>query len=266
MLAVRPPLPWLLAYRLLGVRLPEQYKPWVAQDVTTKWFVGWRTARTFLWGLALVGLYDIGQHAVYKWPVQHTLRMQVLIVLAYSLLASGKVLVKRELRWQRIDKRGRPAPPKGVGLLAQTEAVVAVLAIAIAWTGASAAYGWYGLRDSTTVPAFRKVHCDDIDPTVRAAITSAFTKPGASIVIGKVVPFSGGKMVGALFRAPTSDPKRKYDQTYEMFLVKDGTVYAYATTKQDKGWTNLPRAPLTDRVGSEALSKAAECVATLLRP
>lgn len=266
MLAVRPPLPWLLAYRLLGVRLPEQYKPWVAQDVATKSFVFWRTLRAFLWGLVLFGLYDIAQHAVYKWPHHTTVYKQVMVALAYSLLASGKVLVKRELRWQRIDKRGRPAALKGMGLLGQNEAVVAALVVAILWTGGSAAYAWYGLRDSSSGPNIGKVHCDDIDDTVRAAITSAFTKPGAEIVIGKVVPFSGGKMVGALFRAPTSDPKRKYDQTYEMFLVKDTTVYAYATTKQDKGWTNLPHAPLTDRVGSEALSKAAACVATVLRP
>ena len=94
-----PPTLWLIAYRALGLRLPEQHRSWVALDVRDPRFVAWRSSRTVLWGLALAGIHYQAQSSIHVPPSRRTVFQLVSAVLIVALLASRNSLVRRTLRW-----------------------------------------------------------------------------------------------------------------------------------------------------------------------
>ena len=249
----RPPTSWFLAYRLLGVRLPEQYRPWVARDVKTRMFIWWRSLRTVLWGAVLVGLFALARHAADTWPTRSTFYRLGLLVLAYALLASGQALVKRELRWQRIDRHGNPVPPRGTAFLGGLEAAIAVAVIAVLFTGGTAAVG-YALRPA--VPH----RCETPSPELVDRIKAGLTKKDVTFASIKRAQFSGGQVVAALLRAPSTDPKRPYEQAFEIWIVRDDGIYGYGHSKEFPGWTDFPEPTSVDRVVPEALQIAVNCV------
>jgi hypothetical protein len=256
-----PPTPWLLGYRLFGLRLPEEYRVWVAHDVRTKAYVPWRTARTLLAGACLIGLYSLAQHQVYDWPSRKTLIRLGAAVLAYSLLASGKALVRRELRWQRIDRHGRPATPHRHAVLDNAEAAVAVALAAVLWCGGAAAIS-YSVRPA----GLAALKCRKPSAAVFDRIKAGKTRADATFVDIKGVSFSGGQAVAAAMRAPSTDPKRKYDSQLDMWIIQGNTVYLYGEDVTNPSWTRFPAPKAVDRVAGEALNRAVTCVAFALRP
>src|SRR4051812_39876058 len=186
----QPPAKWVLAYRLLGLRLPREHRAWVASDVTSASFLTWRVVRTFLWCAVAIGLYVLGQTAMYQQPARRSIIRLLLIGLAYALLASRNTLVRRTLRWQRIDKHGRPARARRVALLDNTEAAALVLAGAILVTGGAAVFG-YGLRPSTPAAA----PCTKPDLNLANRLRAGFKAKGANLVAPQVVKYRRGEVV-----------------------------------------------------------------------
>jgi hypothetical protein len=253
-----PPLVWQLAYRLLGLRVPDEYKPWVAHDVTTRTYVWWRTARTLLWGAALVGLFALAWHAVYRWPARATFIRGGCFVVAYALLASGKSLVRRELRWQGIDRHGRPTSRKPHPLSGNAEAVLAALVAMLLFTGGTAAVG-YGLRPEGP-------RCAKPSDALLDRIKAGLNRTDATFMEVRSAKYSGGEIIAGALRAPSTDAQRKYDQAFEIWVVQGNLIYSYGHTKEVPGWTNFPPPPSLDRVAPQALQQAVNCVTAAVRP
>jgi hypothetical protein len=247
----QPPTPWLLGYRLLGLRLPEQHRAWVAEDVASRGYLTWRVVRTALWGLAALGLYVLGQSAMWQQPARRTVIRIALLLLAYALLASRSTLVRRTLRWQRVDKHGRPVRPKGMATLGNAEAALVVALAAILVTAGSAVFG-YGLRPSGAAVA----PCRKPDATLAAELKSGFKNPAASLVSPQVVKFNNGVVVATFFTTP-----EKKQPTFAAFIVDHGTVYELRAPDNAKGAaTTFPPPKTTDRISVEALQRAVTCL------
>jgi hypothetical protein len=244
---------------MLGLRLPEEYRPWVAHDVTTKSYVPWRITRTIVWGLVLVALYAVAQHAMFAWPSRRTLQIMAALVAVYGLLNSSKVLVRRELRWQRIDKQGRPVPPKGHARLVNAEVAALVAVVALLWTGGSAVFG-YGLRPNGDVA------CRKPTPDTMERIKGGITHPGATIAAVESVPFAGGEMVGLVLKPPPSDGSKKPQGQFELLIVNGEQIYSFTHTKENPGWTRFDAPPHPDRLATEALRRLTNCLGASLRP
>jgi hypothetical protein len=252
-----PPPPLLYGYRLLGLRLPEEYAPWVAHDVTTKTFLNWRSIRRVVWGLTFVGLYAVGQHAAYRWPASRpTLLRLSLAAIVWALLTSGPRMARHTLRWQRIDKRGNPVPPRGHGLLEQTEAALLGVALLIALTGGAAAFG-YGLRPTEAV-------CDTPSAATLDQIKAGLTKKDATISAVSSIEYATGELVGALLKAPRPNNPSAQDASLEFWIVEGGRIYTTARNAQSPSWSSFPTAPAADRVANEAVTRVAACLSKQL--
>jgi hypothetical protein len=247
----QPPAPWVYAYRLLGLRLPREHRPWVAYDVTSAMYLTWRVTRTFLWCSAAVGLYVVGQSAMYRAPAHRSIFRLLLLGLAYALLASRAALVRRTLRWQRIDKHGRPVRARRLALLGNTEAAVLVLAGAILLTGASAVFG-YGLRPNTPAAA----PCNKPDLTLANRLRAGFKAAGANLVAPQVVKYSKGEVVAAYYTTPA-----KPNPQFVGFIVDKAAIYELRAPNAEKSAvTTFPPPPSADRVSVEALQRAVTCL------
>lgn len=249
----QPPTSLLLAYRLLGIRLPREYDAWVAHDVTTRTYVWFRTLRTVLWGVVAIGLYAIAYRSAFQWPKRARLIQLGFVVVAYSLLWSGKSLVQRQLRWQRINRHGRPVKPRSTAILENAEAAIAVALAAIVLTGGSAAYAYH---TRPAIASCAKPHADLLE-----RIHAGLTKDGAEFVVAREASFSGGKVIAATMRATSTDPKRKEDRSFEVWLVLDSGIYSYTETH----WSSFGKPPVLDRIAGEAVRVAVDCVVAVTK-
>jgi hypothetical protein len=258
-----PPLKWLLAYRLLGLRLPPEYNGWVAEDARSRFFTVWRGGRTFVWGLVLVGLYRFAQAETYQPPAFRTMKFCVLAVALYAILGSGPSLAKRALRWQRVDKQGNPVPPKGLARHGNLEAALVVALVALLWTGGSAVFG-YGLRPAAS--PFADVPCGTPDQDTMSLINAGLTHPKATYMAVRTIPFGTGVMVGALLTEPNPKPGGlKSNVSYETWIIEAGQVYTYGHTKLTPSWTKFPEVPAADRIAPEARLRLASCVGSAVK-
>jgi hypothetical protein len=257
-----PPLKWLIAYRLFGVRLPEEYRAWAAEDATTKFFPVWRTARTFLWGMALLGLYALAQAKTYQAPARSTLIRGALGILAFAILGTGPMQVRRALRWQRVDKHGNPVHPRGLARHGNVEAAVVLALVAMLWTGGAAVFG-YGLRPAKG--AFEDVPCQTPDDETMSLITGGLTHKKATFMAARSITFHTGVMVGGLLTEPNDKPgPLKKSFSYETWIVEAGQVYVYSD-RATKSWSSFPPAPAADRVAQEAAKRVATCVGNSIK-
>ena len=240
-----PPLKWLIAYRLLGLRLPEEHRPWVAEDVATKGFLTARITRLFLWLAALVGLYVVAYTAMFRAPDGRFVLRLLLGALALSLLASGKTLVRQTLRWQRIDKRGRPVAPKRLAVLDNRDALVLGLAVAVAFTNAAALFA-YALNPY--------VDCKGLTRSQEALIKAGFKESGTKIKTARVVPFADNELVVAFVDPPGEGGDRL------VTWVFDGQSVSEVRQKDAPSLTTFPPLEGADRVANEALLQGFECL------
>ena len=250
--ASAPPLPWLLAYRVLGLRLPEEYRPWVARDVAGKHFLTWRMGRTFVWGLALIGLYYVAQAAVYEAPDRRMLVRLALVALAAALLASGKTLVRRTLRWQRVDKRGNPSAPKGLAVLDNQQALVLAVAVLVLFTGASAMFGF--IRRPTGIGGAR---CRDADATSLRIIRGGLKDQSTELKSAKQLKFGDRRVVSAMAEG-TEGPARIW-----IWVINGTQVYELRSAlESENSPTTFPPIPTNrvDRALGPAVQTLVECL------
>lgn len=254
MAAQRPPTPWYLGYRFLGLRLPAEYRQWVAEDVAGKTYLNWRLVRSFLWGAVLVGCFYLAIWAEYEKLGWRRAVQMLAAAMAYTLLLTRKAVVRRTLRWQRVDKRGRPVAPKGFGLLTQAEGVAAVTALAVLATGAAAVFG-YNLNPDGP----RGAKCKPPSKEIQARLVAGFKKPGVTLVVPRTVKYSTGQVIATLYREPG---EAKATNFIALLVGNDGTIYEVNRQMPNAPdtVTTFGRAPSADRVSSEALIRAVECM------
>lgn len=190
-----PPLPWLLGYRVLGLRLPEQYRPWIARDILTKPFLFWRMSRTFVWLMAFVGLYVVAMRLVAnQTPSGLFLARLALVAVAVSLLASGQTLVRRTLRWQRVNRHGRPVSPKGYAVVGNAHAALLAAAVLTAFTGGVSVFAW-SKRPVT-------VKCDEADDEVMTRLRLGLKNPDTTLSDTRQVETGNKKLVAVKAKVP----------------------------------------------------------------
>lgn len=244
-----PPLPWLLGYRVLGLRLPDQYRAWVARDVASPMFLTFRIARTYLWCLALIGLLYVGMSAVHEPPGRTRLIQLVLITLAVSLLSSGATLVRRTLRWQRVDRRGRPVKPKGLAVLGNAEAVALGLAVLVAFTSLMALWG-FALRPT----GYNAVKCRPPDDQLLSRLRGGLKDTATQIERPQTIPMGQSQLLAAYLRKPGA---AKPDLGF--WLVEGETIYELRPAS-DPGKTTFQPPPAVDRLAPEAVMRIAGCL------
>lgn len=249
-----PPLKWLLAYRLLGLRLPDEYRPWVLEDTRSRAFVTWRGGRTFVWLAALVGLYAVGQYyGLGKWPHPITLGRLLVVALAIALFSSREQLVRRTLRWYRMDKHGAPSPRvRRFARLENNEAALLGLVVLVAWTAAATLFG-YGLRPT----GIAAVPCREAEPAVFDRIRAGATGDPEYLTT-RMVRFEGGDIVLAVVAPPKGQADAK--PSIEAWIVR-GEIIERISGPEQTTTTSFPRFDdRIDRISGQALERAATCL------
>ena len=248
----RPPLPWLLAYRLLGLRLPAEYRAWVAEDVASMYFLAWRIGRTTLWLWTLVCLYWFAQTTVYQSPARRLFYQFLLATLALSLLSSGKTLVRRTLRWQRVDKYGRPVEPRGLARLSNPESLVFGAAVLVFLVSGMSLFA-YALRPAGAAGA----PCRGPSQAVEARIRAGLKEPDAQLVGATAVTSRGVTTVLAVVHRP---PGKTPQDRPHVWLVTESTVYELRTAEQAKeSATTFEPPPNPERIGIDGLQRVVAC-------
>jgi hypothetical protein len=255
----KPPATSLLAYRLLGLRLPEEHRAWVVADVASPSFLWWRALRTFLWAQVLIVLYAVGQHAgLGRWPGKVTYFRGEMLAAAAMLFSSRDALVRRALRWHRIDKHGRPvASPKPFARLENLQAAVLGVLVLIAWTGASTAFG-VGLRPT----GIKAAPCREADPVVFDRIR-ANAAPGTTFLTTRMVKFGESFLIVATL-PPKDDVKPQPGKPVPKFdaeaWVVTGDKIERIAGKEMKTSTSFPPITAIDRLGGNAIERAFQCL------
>ena len=253
--AQKPPLKWLLAYRVLGLRLPREYRAWVAKDVTSKGFLTRRIGRSIAWAAFFLVLYYVAQSAIYEAPSldltwRNGMFRAALVALAACLLASGATLVRNTLRWQRIDRHGRAVKPKPKTLaIFENEHAVVFGALAIVlFMGASAIFA-----DAFVVPdgpAGEK--CRTPKEATMARIRAGLKDQSTEIGNAQEVRFGDSAVVSAT-ASKTGAPRRAV-----FWIVTPNEVFEIAVAETI---TSYPPPDAVDRISGEAIRRVVECVA-----
>ncbi len=129
----QPPRGRLLAYRYLGLRVPEPYRPWVAEDVRTD-----RGVRRLMQARSVLPLVLVVAVQVYAaiqgrfsgGPFGATV---ALLVSPWFFVARNRRYV---LGFQRVDADGDPVEPRGWGRLSNAAVVLingALVGLFVAW-------------------------------------------------------------------------------------------------------------------------------------
>ncbi len=248
----KPPLPWLLAYRVLGLRLPAEYRLWVAQDVTSKLFLTWRIARTYLWFLVLLGVVYTAATLSDRRPGTTRVVQALLITLAVSLLSSGTTLVRRTLRWQRIDRRGRPVRPKGAAVLSNQEAVVAGALVLVLVAGGTAAVTWLLFRPT----GFNAVACRAPDDVLQARLRGGLKDTSQELVRPQQIPLGQSQLVGTYLTKPGDKNAR-----LAFWLIEGETIYELRDpVKEETAVSTFGLPPAADRLAPEAVRRVFDCM------
>ena len=251
----RPPLPWFLAYRFLGLRLPDEHREWVVEDVAGKHFVSWRIGRALVWSGAAIGAYYLVQSTVHLPPARNTMYRLFLGALAIGLLASRNSLVRRTLRWHRIDRHGRPVPPKRLAMLDNREAVVLGAATVVAVVAGMAAWS-HGLRPSGG-------SCRKPDAATLQVIRAGLKDQATEIRTPQALPFGReglrSTMVAAYVKKAGAD-----EPALALWIVtRDSTVYELRGGPQaaQSATTFEPPPPtVIDRNGIVAVQTLVTCL------
>jgi hypothetical protein len=252
-----PPLPWLLAYRLLNLRVPEQYRAWVAEDLKGRSFLLWNMLRTTLWVLAGIGLFAVGQQARGSWPTRKSVVFLVIVAIVWGLLSSRKTLVRKTLRWQRIDKRGNPRPPKQLGLLENPEAVALGLVALMLLVSASVLWG----NQHRPKPVVKFIPCNQPAPATLDRIKAGITHPDTKLLAAESLTSGTGEEVVALLlqeNKAVAGEKRPKSQI-ELIFVQGARITAYKFPSV-AGWTRFPAAERTDRIADEITRRVFTCL------
>lgn len=247
-----PPLPWLIAYRVLGLRLPAEHRDWVAKDVASSAFVSWRIGRTVLWLATLLGLYYVVQGVVHQPPHSRTMVRLVLLSAAVALLASRNTLARHALRWQRIDRHGRPIRPKRLAILGNEEALLLGAIVLVAYTGATAVFAH----------ALRPTSCREPDAAVLQRIQGALKSQETQIRDPQALPFGQGAtratLIGSSVRKAGSP-----QPTLTFWLVQGEQIYELGAQAQTVTTFGPPTA--VDRTAIQAVQTVATCVTEVSR-
>jgi hypothetical protein len=129
---VEPPPRWLWGYRLLGLRVPPPYRPWVADHLRSDGAVRTLAVLRFVGVLPYsavliaIAMRDGGSLA--------GLYGGLTGALVGSLLFVGRRRAQ-ELAFQRVDAGGRPVPPRGWGRLDNDAMVLSVAVPMVAFLG-----------------------------------------------------------------------------------------------------------------------------------
>lgn len=244
----KPPLSWLVGYRLLGLRLPERYRRWVARDVAGKSFVNWRITRIAMWLLTCLGLFALAMDLIYRPLTRRHLFQASAVLLILSLLVSGQTLVRRTLQWQRIDRYGRPVPPRRLAVLGNAEAVLLAVTTLVAFTGASALVAF----------ARRPPGCDRADRAVVERLRGAVKEPGTQVDDARQVGFRGQDVVAA-YVTPPGETRRLW-----FWFVDGDDIFEIRTEEQAEfSPTTFPPIPRDriDRALGAPLERIADCLA-----
>lgn len=263
---VRPPLALLVAYRVLGIRLPAEYHPWVLRDAAAKTFLTWRSLRTFLWGEVLVGLGFLGYYLMLdKWPSRTWQIRSQLFVLAVVLFSSRDALVRRTLRWHRIDKHGRPvAKVKPFARLSNLEAAALGVAVLAATTGVGALVG-----EAQKPRGILALPCREADPNVLDQITARKTNTTAKYLTTRMIRTGDVTVVIAITDlgvppspspsaqpAPSGSPK--ITPLPELWILRTDGIFRLGD--EPKATTDFPVLAKPDRGLNSAISRAAQCL------
>lgn len=252
-----PPRPWLIAYRVLGLRLPPEYRAWAAADTQSKAFLNWRIARTTLWAYAGLGLYYVIQSLMHDPPGQTALLQAFLVITALALLSSKNTLVRKTLRWQRVDRHGRPVAPKRLAILENREAVVAGAAVAVLLASAMSVYA-YGLRP-TGVEAIK---CRTPDEETVGRIRAGLKSQDTQLIEPQSIPFANTTIVASYYRLSGEERDRA-----AIWVVDGEQVYELRTDEQAKDSpTTFQRPPNLDRVVPDAFARVVKCLTDKRRP
>lgn len=241
----RPPLPWLLAYRLFGARLPSEYRGWAAQDIASKGFVNWRSLRTFLTLILLCGCAYVGRYAFDDKPGFNFLKFSVAGSGVIALLGSRNTYMRRALRFQRIDRKGNPVSPKGLGLLDNLGAAALTVALLVVVTAGAAVYADLG----------KPPGCGKTDEATLGRIRAAFSKPGTTLNAAAEVSYGGSNSVIAASVSVPGQPNVRF----VYWLVEGDTIYEITGGKQ-QGVTSFDRPTKVDGVITDPLIRAATCI------
>jgi hypothetical protein len=252
---VRPPAKLLLAYRLLGVRLPEEYHPWVLHDAAAKTFLTWRSLRTFLWGEALVGLAFLGYYLrLDRWPTRAWQIRAELVVLAVVLFSSRDALVRRTLRWHRIDKHGRPvAKVKPFARLSNLEAVALGVAVLALTTGVGAAVG-----EAQKPRGIAALPCREAEPAVFDRIRAGAPKDQKYLTT-RMVRY--GPQDDIVIAALVPDPADEKKATFEAWVVRGERIERVVEKDDTKTTTRFPKVSTpVDKQAVQAVERVARCL------
>lgn len=268
-----PPLKWLIAYRLFGVRLPPEYATWVVHDASSPMFLWWRSARTFVWLQAFIAMFAVGRLIAYdEWLTRTWLIRLELVSLAVVLFSSRDSLIRRTLRWQRIDKRGNPVEKvKPVARLENRDAaLLGVLVLALVVAGGYV-YG-YGERP-TGVAA---LPCREADPNVLDDIAAKKRHPTVKYVTTRMVMANGTAVVLAVTDlgsaprpTPTASPSGSPTPTPTVSQspkpIIEGWIIDPAGTitrlgNQPEASTTWPATEKPDRGLGPLIERAARCL------
>jgi len=174
------------------------------------------------------------------------------VVLAMALLSSREVLVRRTLRWQRVDADGEPVEePKRLARLSGVEgAMLAVLGLVV-WTGAATAFG-YGLRPTGPIAA----PCRAPDDVTKNTIAAGLTVKDGTIQTIRAVPYSAGTMVAGLIATPGAEKPK-----FGAWVVVGAKTYRFKIGEEQTSKFELaPKSALSTQASSDALKRAVECL------
>lgn len=268
----------LLGYRLLGLRLPAEHHGWLLGDAASRTFLLWRSLRTFLWAEVVLWLVLLGRSVTLgSWPAwgegprewvrSWPFRFQLIIV-AVVLFSSRDVLVRRVLRWHRIDKHGRPVENvKPFARLSNLEAVALGAVVLVLCGAGGAVYG------NTQVPrGVRAAPCREADPNVLDRIRAGQTNTKAKYIRTRMVVQGDAAVVMALTETgelvtptprpgaptPTASASPRPEVLAEIWVVRTDGVQRFGDLP--KATTGFPTIDARDRKYYDAISRVAECM------
>jgi hypothetical protein len=253
---VTPPRNLLLAYRLLGIRLPDEYRPWVAADVRTRSFLWWRIARTALWlFVAFAVLFTALRLGAAHSPLRRTHLIFIGAgILVYALLGSRKVLMRKMLQWHRIDADGMPVEPEKTGRLTQWEAAGLVVVMLVAVAGVSYVYG-YGLRPT----GVRAAKCRTAPPELVQQLEFGLRGNDPHIVTTSQITNGETTAVVGVVKITGLDQEK-----LGIWIVRNGAIYSVqGTTNLAKTTFPAPPQNAVDRATGDAFVRASDCLRKL---
>jgi hypothetical protein len=125
---VAPPPGWRWAYRLLGLRVPEEHRAWVARDIASNG----RMRRLGACRIVVPLGYFVGVVAALDPGALLSVAGPALFGVLFSQL-NPKENRRRVLRFQHVDDRGSPVPAQGFSRLSNGGVLALQAGVACLW-------------------------------------------------------------------------------------------------------------------------------------